>query len=236
MELNTATPVEIKGISSMAMRQALAAHCNNFQFEFRLPVDIVSVGGLDAVRRIKQREPFDFAVLSAEALQELAADGHVDSATRVDVADSRTAIAVAADTLRPDISTETAIRDAVFRVDSIGVSTGPSGTHIKNLLERWGGAGRSAPRIVCPPPGTPIGALVARGEVALGFQQLSELMDIPGIDIVGLLPPEIQCVTTFSAALCASSRHRVAGQAFLAYLVSPKACEVTRQHGMEPHR
>ena len=117
---------------------------------------------------------------------------------------------------------------------SIGNSTGPSGAHLARLLERWGIADIVAPRLVQAPPGVPVGALVARGDADLGFQQLSELMDVPGLDIVGALPPEIQEVTVFAGAVCSASTRREDAAALLAYLASPDASSAKRRHGMEP--
>jgi len=102
------------------------------------------------------------------------------------------------------------------------------------LFERWGIADEIAPRIVQAPPGIPVGTLVARGDVELGFQQLSELMHLPGIDVIGPLPAEIQVVTVFSAAVCTASNCPAAAKALLAFLASPEADAAKRRHGMEP--
>ena len=88
--------------------------------------------------------------------------------------------------------------------------------------------------MVQAPPGVPVGSLVAKGEVALGFQQLSELLHVPGIQIVGPLPPAIQITTTFSAGIGALSQQPEAARALLAYLASPAAAEAKRKQGMEP--
>jgi molybdate transport system substrate-binding protein len=198
------------------------------------PVAIVSVGGVDAARRVADGEAFDFVVLAADAIEQLAADGHVDPGSRTDLARSGVAVAVAAGTPRPDVSTESAIRDAVLGARSVGYSTGPSGAHLIRLFQRWGIAEAIAPRIMQAPPGFPVGTLVARGEVALGFQQLSELMHLPGIDVVGPLPPEIQLATVFSAAVCTASKCSAAAKALLSFLASSEADAAKRRHGMEP--
>ena len=154
--------------------------------------------------------------------------------SRTDLARSAVAIAVAAAATRPDVSTESAIRDAVLHARSVGYSTGPSGAHIVRLFERWGIADAIAPRIVQASPGLPVGTLVARGDVELGFQQLSELMHLPGIDVIGLLPAEIQVETVFSAAVCTASNCPAAAKAWLSFLASPEADAAKRRHGMEP--
>ncbi len=84
------------------------------------------------------------------------------------------------------------------------------------------------------PPGVPVGTLVARGDVELGFQQLSELMHLPGVDVIGPLPPEIQLVTIFAAAVCTRSTRAEAADALLSFLASPEADSAKRRHGMEP--
>jgi molybdate transport system substrate-binding protein len=198
------------------------------------PVAIESVGGVDAIRRLQAGEAFDFVVLAADAIEKLTAAGRVDSASRIDFARSGVAIAVAAGAPRPDIGSESAIRDAVLRARTIGYSTGPSGAHLVRLFERWGIADAIASRIVQASPGIPVGTLVARGDVELGFQQLSELMHLPGLDVVGPLPAEIQVITVFSAAVCAASDRAAAARELLSFLASPLADAAKRRHGMEP--
>ena len=226
----------ITGISSMAMRHVLAELADAYKQRSRQRVVIVSVGGVEAARRVKDCEPFDFVVLAAEAIDQLASAGWVDPGSRTDLARSGVAIAVASGAQRPDVASEAAIRDAVLRARSIGYSTGPSGAHLVRLFERWGIAGAIAQRAVQAPPGIPVGTLVARGDVELGFQQLSELIHLPGIDVIGLLPPEIQVVTVFSAAVCTASNRGAGVRALFAFLGSPEADAAKRRHGMEPAR
>ena len=102
------------------------------------------------------------------------------------------------------------------------------------MFKRWDIADLIAPRIVQAPPGVPVGTLVARGDVELCFQQLSELMHVPGVDVVGLLPPDIQAITVFAAAVCKASNCPIAAGALLSFLASPEADAAKRRHGMEP--
>jgi molybdate transport system substrate-binding protein len=218
----------------MAMRNVLAELGDAYEQQSGRPVTIVSVGGVEAARRVNDGEAFDFVVLAADVIEQLAAGGRVDPGSRTDLARSAVAIAVAAGATRPDVSTESAIRDAVLRARSIGYSTGPSGAHLVRLFERWGIADAIASHIVQASPGLPVGTLLARGDVDLGFQQLSELMHLPGIDVIGLLPPEIQVETVFSAAVCTASNCPAAAKALLSFLASPEADAAKRRHGLEP--
>ena len=224
----------ITGISSMAVRQVLAELADAYAQHSGQSVSIESVGGVDALRRVREGEAFDVVVLAADAIEQLAAVGRVDPASRIDLARSGVAIAVAAGAPRPDIASESALRDAVLRARTIGYSTGPSGAHLVRLFKRWGIADAIAPRIVQASPGIPVGTLVVRGEVELGFQQLSELLHMPGLDVVGPLPAEIQVVTVFSAAVCTASSRAAAARKLLSFLASAQADAAKRRHGMEP--
>lgn len=230
------TADRITGISSMAVRHLLSELRDVYSRASGQPVVIESVGGVEAARRVREGESFDFVVLAADAIEQLAASGRVDPATRTDLATSGVAIAVRANAPKPDVGSETAVRDAVLRARTIGYSTGPSGAHLARLFQVWGIAETIAPRIVQAPPGVPVGTLVARGEVELGFQQLSELLALEGIAVVGPLPPDIQVMTVFAAAVGNSSIHVDATKRLLAFLASPTADAVKRRHGMEPAR
>ncbi len=234
MGVESRKPDRITGISSMAMRHVLVELGDMYEQRSGQAVAVVAVGGVDAARRVHAGEAFDFVVLADEAIERLAADGRVIPASRTDLARSGVAIAVPAGATRPDVSTESAVRDAVLRARSIGYSTGPSGAHLVRLFERWGIADDIASRIVQASPGVPVGTLLARGDVELGFQQLSELTHLPGIEVVGLLPAEIQVTTVFSAAVCTASNAPTAVHALLSFLASPDADVVKRRHGMEP--
>ncbi len=226
--------VAVTGISSMATRPMLARLAAAYERDTGTRVAITSVGGVDAAQRVREGEPFDVVVLASDAIERLAADGHVEPGSRVDVARSRIAVAVASGAPQPDIGTEAALRDAILGAGRIGYSTGPSGTHLTRLFAHWGVADAIAPRIVQAPPGVPVGALIASGDVELGFQQMSELMHVPGIALVGALPAPVQAVTVFAAAIVAVAHDRMAAARFVSYLVSPEAAHIKREYGMEP--
>lgn len=226
----------LTGISSMATRALLADLLADWQAQGGQAVAVESVGGVDAARRVVAGEAFDLVVLASDAIDKLLASGHLLPGSRVDLVHSGVAVAVPEGAPRPDIGSEDALRTAVLAAPRIGYSTGPSGTQLLKLFERWGLAEELRPRLVQAPAGIPVGRLVAEGQVELGFQQLSELMSLPGITVVGPLPPAIQITTTFSAGVAAASTRPDAVQALLAWMASPATAAIKQGHGMEAAR
>jgi len=224
----------LRVLSSMATKAVLAELAQAYEASSRERVVVESVGGVDAKKRVQAGEAVDAVVLSEEAIDDLLGAGHLVAGSKRDLVTSGVAVAVRAGAPRPSIDTEPNLLSSVLAARSIGFSTGPSGVKLAHLLERWGIAGAVRDRIVTPPPGIPVGALVARGEVELGFQQLSELIHLEGIDLVGPLPPAVQIVTTFSAAVGARSRQPDGARALLAYFCSDGAAAAKRRQGMDP--
>ena len=197
-------------------------------------VHIESVGGVDAARRVVAGEAFDVVVLASDAIDTLISTGHLRADSKVDLVHSGVAVAVRAGTPPPDISSEDAVRQAVLTANTLAYSTGPSGGALAQQFDRWGITQQIQPRLVTAPPGVPVGSLVASGAVALGFQQLSELLHVEGIAIVGPLPPAIQITTTFSAAITTACTRVADAQALLAYMASSDAAAAKRRQGMVP--
>jgi len=227
-------PGRLRGISSMATRQLLAQLVTAFTARTGWVLDLESVGGVDAARRVQAGETFDVVFLASDAIDKLVASGHIEARSKHDLAHSGVAVAVRAGAPLIDISTEESVRLAVQAAPSLSYSTGPSGVALQKLFERWGIFDAIKERIVVPPPGVPVGSLIAQGLVALGFQQHSELMDVEGITVLGPLPPEIQITTTFSSGCCAQSTQAPAVQALLNFMASPETAQTKRQLGMEP--
>lgn len=224
----------IRIISSMATRQLLTELLAEFGRESSQAVRLESVGGVDAANRVQAGEAFDIVALASDAIGKLTTAGHLAAHSRVDLVRSGVAVAVRSGAPRPDIGSGDAVRRAVLAARTLGYSTGPSGVQLARQFERWGIADTVKDRIVQAPPGVPVGRLVAQGQVELGFQQLSELMNLPGIDVLGPLPEDIQITTTFSAAVSTACTRPDAARALLAFMVAPAMDAIKRRNGMEP--
>ena len=227
-------PEPIRIISSMATRQLLSELIAEFARESSQPVQLESVGGVDAARRVQAGEAFDIVALASDAIEKLVEAGQLTRQSRVDLARSGVAVAVRAGAPRSDLRDGDAVRRAVLAAKTLGYSTGPSGVALARQFERWGIAELIKDRIVQAPPGVPVGQLVAEGRVELGFQQLSELMNLGGIEVLGPLPEDIQIITTFSAAVSVTCARPDAVRALLAFMASPAMDAVKLRNGMEP--
>ena len=225
--------VALSVVSSMATRGVLAELAAQYAQAAQREVRTEAAGGVEVAQRVRAGESFDVVALASDVIDQLIDEGRL-VAPRVDIVRSMTAVAVRAGASRPDIGSEAAVRAAVADANTLSYSTGPSGRYLESLFERWGLLANLRSRIVVPPPGVPVASLVAEGRAELGFQQLSELIGHPGVDVLGPLPDEIQSVTTFSGAVCADSGDREAAQALLQYFGAPEGAQTKRRFGMEP--
>ncbi|MGC2783607.1 MAG: substrate-binding domain-containing protein [Roseiarcus sp.] len=221
----------LAGLSSMATRRILADLAQDYESQTGAAVEIRSMGGVEAAKLVRAGEATDIVVLASKVMGALEEEGHLAKGETRDFARSEIGIAVRAGSAPLSVADEDAVRQAMLDARKICYSTGPSGDHLKALCEKWG---VPLARALVAPPGVPVATLVANGEADLGFQQLSELIDQPGIQIAGPLPPEIQAVTVFSAGISATSRNAAGARAFVAYLASLETGDAKRRHGMEP--
>jgi molybdate transport system substrate-binding protein len=227
------TPRPLKLLSSMAAREVLAELISGFTSQTGQPVDAEAAGGVEVAKRIQAGDDADVVVLSDTAIDKLIAGGQL-RAGRVDLVKSGVAVAVRSAATWPDISTEAAVKDAVSNAASLSYSTGPSGVYLEKLFARWGILETIKPRIVVPPPGVPVASLVASGMAALGFQQLSELLNVEGIEVLGPLPAAIQTITTFSGGISVHCAQPKVAAELLEYMRLPAATAVKQSYGMEP--
>ena len=224
----------IKILTSMATKEALDALVMEYPQAATQPIAIESVGGVKAADRVRAGEVLDVVVLAAGVIDGLIAEGKVRAGSRHDFARSGVTVCVPTGKARPDISSGDAVKRAVLTAKTVCYSTGPSGVYLEKLFEQWGITAAVKAKLVVAPPGVAVGSLVAEGKGEIGFQQLSELIHIKGIDIVGGLPPDIQKRTTFSAGIPVTCQNVEATQALLKFMVSPAAVAAKRNNGMEP--
>jgi molybdate transport system substrate-binding protein len=224
----------IAGISSMATRLILGELAQRYEAESGVQVAIRSMGGVDAARLVREGEQTDIVILASGVMTQLEAEGHILLGSIRGFARSGMAIAIQAGAPRPDISDEDVVRRAVTAAGKVCYSTGPSGDHLLRLYDKWGLSQTHADRLLKAPAGVPVGSLVAQGEADLGFQQLGELIHVPGLEVVGPLPPAIQSVTVFAAGVCVASAQPEETQALIDYLTSPDTAAVKHAQGMDP--
>ena len=194
----------------------------------------MGVGAESIPSRLQRREPADVVILDDSAMMQLIADGSVVAGSRTPLARSGIGMAVRAGTPKPDISSVEALTRTLLAAKSIAYSSSVSGRYLTTeLFQRLGIADRvlgKSRRI----EGERVGAVVARGDAELGFQQTSELLPVPGIDYVGPLPAAVQRVSVFSAGVTVHSGNRAAAEALVRFLASPEAAGAVARTGLEP--
>lgn len=221
----------IKVMASAAFREAYLELVPQFERASGHKVTNFWVPSVQMMNRLKGGEVVDLVILSAASLDELIKAGIVGN--RVDLARSGIGVAVRSGAPKPDISSGEALKRAVLAAKSVVYSTGPSGIYLSGLFERMGIAPQVKSKLK-QVQGEPAGLSIARGESEIGFQQMSELLPVPGIDIVGPLPPDVQQITTFSAGFHARAEQPQAAKALVEFFTAPAAAPVIRRKGMEP--
>jgi molybdate transport system substrate-binding protein len=235
-----ASQIDLKVLSTTAMKMVLEALSPRFEDEtgHRLAVQLGPSSQLE--KRLGEGEAADVAILSRAGAEDLIARGKIVAGSLIDVARSSIGIAVPKGAPKPDISSVAGFREAMLAAKSIAVSKpaggGQSGVHMGKVFAQLGIAEAVAAKAKYGAGGAGglAGLVVLRGDADIGIQQLAELMAVPGIDVVGPLPPELQGVTLFTAAIPSSARHPDAGRTFIDFLTAPAARSVTAAKGLEP--
>jgi molybdate transport system substrate-binding protein len=183
--------------------------------------------------RIKGGETADLAILIGPAIDQLLKQGKAKAGSRADLARVGNGVSVRAGAPKPDIGSVDAFKRALLEAKSVAYSsTGASGIYFEGLIQRLGIADQMKAKLK-PVPGA-AGELVAKGEAELAVQQISELVAVPGTELVGPFPPELQDVTVFSAAVFADSKQAAAAQALVKFLSTPAAARVYKAKSMQP--
>ncbi len=230
--INNANAAEIRVLSSNAMREVLTEAVPNFEKLSGHKVSMTFLGSVDILNRLRSgNENSDLIFLQVSSIEELMTEGIIAKNSRIDIARSLVGAAVRAGATRPDISSGDALKRTLLNTKSIVVSSGPSGTYMLGLFQRMG-----IPRdqYTQAKPGVQTGTLVARGEADLCFQQVSELLPVKGIDLLGALPADVGHVTVFASGLNSNSLNPQASRDFVQYLTSPAVTPILKAKGMEP--
>ena len=229
-------PHIFSAMSSKATQAVLADLTQVYQEKTGVLWQVESVGGVEAARRVQAGEVFDAVVLAQDAIDRLIGTGQLLAGSRVDWVRSPVAVAVPQGAPCPDIGSAQALKAAVLAATKVAYSTGPSGVYLEKLFDQWGITAAMQGRLLQAPPGVPVGALLARGEASLGFQQLCELMALPGITLLGVLSPDVAYISVFStgmgAAAAADAKRATAVRAWMDFLASADSELLKRRHGM----
>lgn len=210
-----------------------------YEKKYGVKLDILaapSMGGTpEAVpNRLARGEQADVVLMVGSALNNLVASGQADKTSRTDLGKSSIAMAVRKGEPKPDIGTLQALRTVLQNSSSVAYSDSASGVYLSRTLFPRMQLGDQFDAKAHMIPGEPVGAVIARGQAQIGFQQLSELKPVKGIDIVGLIPAEVQKMTMYSGAVVSKSQHHAAAKALLDYLASPEADAAIKESGLTP--
>jgi molybdate transport system substrate-binding protein len=198
----------------------------------KLTITWGSAAGL--VKELEAGAAADLVILTAEAIDDLIKRGKVVAGSRVDLARSGIGIAVRKGASKPDIGSPDALKQTLLAAKSVAHSkTGMSGIYFPTVLARLGITDAMQSKIVMPEPGTPVGDVVAKGEAEIGVQQISELLPVAGVEVVGPLPATLQKITTFSAGIPSAAKEPDAAKALVTF-VAKEARPLLGPKGLEP--
>ncbi len=232
--IDAAQAAEVKVMTANAVKQAYLELVSAFERSSGHKVTTIWGGTEEVAKRISGGEVVDIVIIAAPNIDRLILEGKLVSGSRADFAKSGVGIAVRTGLPKPDISSGEAVKRAVLAANSVAYSSGPSGFYVADLFKKMGITDQIKDKVRQPASGVQVGELVARGEADLGFQQISELLHVKGIDYLGPLPAEIQSVTVYSAGLHAAAPAPDAARALVKFLTAPDAGPIIKKIGMEP--
>jgi len=225
---------EVTVIASTAMREVMDELVPMFERASGHKVAIAFLSGSVLPVKLKDGAQADVVVTTPATIDDLVAAGRVVPNSRVDFVRSGAGVAVRAGAPKPNVATPEALKAALLAAKTVGYSQGPSGVHFMTVLERLGITDQVKAKGVVPPLGTRVGTLIAEGKAEIGVQQITELLQIPGIDFVGPLPKELQANIVYSTATPASAKEKAGAAALVKFLASEPALPVIKKVGLEP--
>ena len=220
-----ANAAEIKVLSTQATEEAYKELVPQFEKASDHKVTTVFTGTLDLQKRIAAGEKYDLIIMAGPSI-----DDYIKAGTVV----AGVGAGVPKGAPKPDISTVDALKKTLLAAKSIGYSTGPSGVYIVAMFEKLGVAADVKPKLKQTPTGVFVGTIVANREVEIGFQQVSEMSQFPGVDYVGPLPAAVQQITVFSAGLQTGAKEADAAKALVKFITAPAAATAYTKRGLEP--
>ena len=229
-----ANAAEIKVLSTQATEEAYKELVPQFEKVSGHKVITVFTGTLDVQKRIGAGEMHDLIIMAGPALDDFIKSGKVVGGSRMDIAKSGVGAGVPKGAPKPDISTVDALKKTLLTAKSIGYSTGPSGVYIVSMFEKLGVAAEVKPKLKQTPTGVFVGTIVANREVEIGFQQVSEMSQFPGVDYVGPLPAPVQQITVFSGGIQVGAKEADAAKALIKFITAPAAASAYTRRGLEP--
>jgi molybdate transport system substrate-binding protein len=225
---------EIKVLSSIATKEAYLELVPQFEKATGHKVTTTWSGTTAIMQKMAAGETYDLVFISSTEMEQLIKQGKIVAGSRVDLAKSGIGIAVRKGAPRPDVGSAEALKRTLLTAKTVGYTSGPSGVYMAGLIDRMGIGAEVKPKHRTVPSGGTVGTIVATGEAEIGFQQVSELVHIPGIDYIGPLPAEVQCITVFSCGVQTGATQPDAAKALQKFLTTPAATAVMQKHGLEP--
>jgi len=230
----TVEAAEIVVVSTTAIKESLIEIVPLFERASGHKVNITFGSGPTVFERVRAGATGDLFLGPDEFSEPLLKEGKLVASSRVDFAHSGASVAVLAGAHKPDVSTAEKFKAALLAAKTVSYSSGASGLFFVRVLERLGITEEIKAKLVAPKPGEPVGAVVARGQAEIGIHQLSELLPVSGIDIVGPLPAELQRKIVYSAFAFPASTQQEAAHMFVTFLRTGVVGAIIRRKGMEP--
>ena len=230
----TVQAAEIKLLASSAIKEAYLELLPLFEKATGHKVVAAWSSTPDVQKRIAAGEAADLVILGDSGTEELIKQGKLATNSRANFAKSGIAVAVRTGAPKPDISSSEAVKKSVLAAKSVAYSAGASGIYLVSMFDKLGISEQVKSKLATVKPGEPVGDVVARSEAEIGFHQLSELIPVKGIQILGPLPADIQHVTVFSGGIHSGTKETDATAALVKFLTAPSVAPVIKKHGMEP--